>query len=68
MLPILVAKTLRIASRIKLVVIPLTVQEARNTTLPLPPNIPEIIFILHLLQVIMHGYYNNIVDYHKNCE
>ena len=40
-LPILVAKNSRIASRIELVVVPLTVQEVRNTTLPLPPNIPE---------------------------
>ena len=40
-LPVLVSKSARIASRVELVVVPLTVQEARNTSLPLPPNIPS---------------------------
>ena len=40
-LPVLVSKSARIASRVELVVVPLTVQEARNTSLPLPPNIPR---------------------------
>lgn len=39
-MPILVSKSTRIASRVELVVIPLTVQEARNTSIPLPPNVP----------------------------
>jgi hypothetical protein len=40
-LPVLVSKSTRIASRVELVVVPLTVQEAIATSLPLPPNIPE---------------------------
>ena len=40
-LPVLVSKSARIASRVGLVVIPLTVQEASATSLPLPPNIPN---------------------------
>ena len=40
-LPVVVAKNSRIASRVELVVVPLTVQEARATSLPLPPNIPD---------------------------
>ena len=40
-IPILVSKSTRIASRVELVVVPLTVAEARATSLPLPPNIPQ---------------------------
>ena len=40
-LPVLVSKSTRIASRIELVVVPLTVDEARATSLPLPPDIPQ---------------------------
>ena len=40
-MPVRVAKNVRIASRIELEVVPLTVQEARGTDLPLPPNIPD---------------------------
>ena len=42
-LPILISKSTRIASRVELVVVPLTVQEAIITSLsiPLPPNIPD---------------------------
>ena len=40
-LPVLVSKSARIASRVELVVVPLTVQDARASSLPLPPNIPE---------------------------
>ena len=40
-LPVIVAKNLRIASRVELVVVPLTIQEAMATSLPLPPNVPE---------------------------
>ena len=40
-LPVLVSKSARIASRVELVVVPLTVQEARAASLPLPPNIPD---------------------------
>ena len=40
-LPIRVFKNGRIASRVELVVVPLMVQEARATSLPLPPNVPE---------------------------
>jgi hypothetical protein len=40
-LPVLVSKSTRIASRVQLVVVPLTVQEARDSSLPLPPNIPQ---------------------------
>ena len=40
-LPVSVFKNLRIASRVELVVVPLTIQEARITSLPLPPNIPN---------------------------
>ena len=40
-LPVLVSKSARIASRVELVVIPLTIDEARATSLPLPPNIPQ---------------------------
>jgi hypothetical protein len=40
-LPVLVSKSTRIASRVKLVVVPLTIQEATATSLPLPPNIPD---------------------------
>ena len=40
-LPVLVYKSARIASRVELVVVPLTVDEARATSLPLPPNIPN---------------------------
>ena len=40
-LPVLVFKNSRITSRVELVVIPLTIQEARTTSLPLPPNIPD---------------------------
>ena len=39
-LPVIVIKNTRIASRVELVVVPLTVEEARATSLPLPPNIP----------------------------
>ena len=39
-MPVRVAKNVRIASQIELVVVPLTVQEAMATSLPLPPNIP----------------------------
>ena len=39
-MPVRVAKNVQIASRIELVVVPLTVQEAMATSLPLPPNIP----------------------------
>ena len=39
-MPVRVAKNVRIASRIELVVVPLTVQEARDTALALPTNIP----------------------------
>ena len=41
LVPVRVIKNVRIASRIELVVVPLTVQEARDTALPLPPNIPD---------------------------
>ena len=40
-LPVLVSKSARIASRVELVVVPLTVDEAIATSLPLPPNIPQ---------------------------
>ena len=40
-LPVLVSKSARIASRVELVVVPLTVDEARATSLLLPPNIPD---------------------------
>ena len=40
-MPILVLKRNRIASRVEVVVVPLTVQEARATSLPLPPYIPN---------------------------
>ena len=40
-LPVLVSKSTRIASRVELMVVPLTVQEARATSIPLPPNIPD---------------------------
>jgi hypothetical protein len=40
-LPVLVSKSARIASRVELVVVPLTIQEAMATSLPLPPNIPD---------------------------
>ena len=40
-LPVLVVKSTRIASRVELVVVPLTVQVANATSLPLPPNIPQ---------------------------
>ena len=40
-MPVRVAKNVRIASQIELVVVPLTVQEAMATSLPLPPNIPS---------------------------
>ena len=33
-------KSTQIASRVELVVVPLTVDEANATSLPLPPNIP----------------------------
>ena len=39
-LPIRVSKSTRIASRVELVVVPLTVDEARATSLHLPPNVP----------------------------
>ena len=39
--PVLVSKSTRISSRVELVVVPLTVEEARATSLPLPPNIPD---------------------------
>ena len=38
---VLVSKSTRIASRVELVVVPLTVDEARATSLPLPPKIPD---------------------------
>ena len=41
LMPVRVAKNRRIASRIELVIVPLTVQEARGTALPLPPNVPD---------------------------
>ena len=40
-LPVLVTKSAQIASQIELVVVPLTVEEARASSLPLPPNIPD---------------------------
>ena len=40
-MPVRVAKNVRIASRIELVVVPLTIQEAGDTPVPLPPNIPD---------------------------
>ena len=40
-LPVLVSKSARIASGVELVIVPLTVQEARASSLPLPPNIPD---------------------------
>ena len=39
--PIVVFKSTRIASPVELVVVPLTVDEARATSLPLPPKIPD---------------------------
>ena len=39
-MPVRVSKNVQIASQIELVVVPLTVQEAMGTDLPLPPNIP----------------------------
>ena len=39
-LPVVVLKSGRIASRVELAVVPLTVQEARATSLPEPPNVP----------------------------
>ena len=41
LMPVRVAKNVRIASRIELVVVPLTVQDAMGTSLPLPPNVPN---------------------------
>ena len=41
-LPVIVSKSARIASRVELVVVPLTVDEATATSLPLPPNIPGV--------------------------
>ena len=40
-LPVQVTKSTQIASRVELVVVPLTIQEAKTTSLPLPPNIPD---------------------------
>ena len=40
-MPVRVAKNVRIASRIELEVVPLTVQDAMGTSLPLPPNVPN---------------------------
>ena len=40
-LPVVVSKSARIASRVELVVVPLTVEQTRATSLPLPPNVPE---------------------------
>ena len=40
-LPVQVSKSTRIASRVELVVVPLTVEEAIATSLPLPPNVPD---------------------------
>jgi hypothetical protein len=40
-LPVVVSKSAQIASRVEIVVVPLTVVEARATSLPLPPNIPN---------------------------
>ena len=42
-LPVMVSKSSRIASRVELVIVPSTVQEARSraTSLPLPPNVPD---------------------------
>ena len=34
------SKSARIASRVELVVVPLTIQEARGTSVPLPTNVP----------------------------
>ena len=39
-LPIKVSKDVKIASRLELVVTPLTHQQAIDTSVPLPPNIP----------------------------
>ena len=39
--PVIVAKTLQIASRVELLVVPLTVQQARDTPAPLPLNVPN---------------------------
>ena len=39
--PVIVSKSTRIANRVELVVVPLTVQNANATNLPLPPNIPD---------------------------
>ena len=39
-MPIFVYKSTRIASRVELVVVPLTIQEARGTSVPLPTNVP----------------------------
>lgn len=41
MTPVVVSKTTQIASRIELVVIPLTGEEVRAISLPLPSNIPQ---------------------------
>ena len=40
-MPVRVAKNVRIATRIELVVVAFLVQEAMATALPLPPNVPE---------------------------
>lgn len=42
-LPVMVSKSSRIASRVELVIVPSTVQEARSraTSLPLPLNVPD---------------------------
>ena len=39
--PVAVTKSTRIASRVELVIVPLTVPEAQATSTPLPPNIPN---------------------------
>ena len=39
-MPVRVSKNVRIASQIELVVVPLTVQEAMDTSIPLPPKVP----------------------------
>jgi hypothetical protein len=40
-LPVRVSKSTRIASRVELVVVPLTIQEAFTSSIRLPPNIPN---------------------------
>ena len=40
-MPVIVSKSVKIASQVVLGVVSLTVEEAQRISLPLPPNVPE---------------------------